>query len=59
MIRQLGAINDVPVIDLEQGFIKDCPDLSTCQYYNLPEGLHPNTVGYDAIAKMVAADLQR
>lgn len=59
MIRQVGAINDIPVIDLEQGFIKDCPDLLTCQYYNLPEGLHPNTVGYDAIAKMVAADLQR
>jgi lysophospholipase L1-like esterase len=57
-IRQLGVMNNVPVIDLEQGFLKDCPDLSTCPYYNLPEGLHPNTVGYDAIARMVAAGLQ-
>lgn len=57
-IRRLGAINDIPVIDLEQGFIRDCPDLLTCSYYNLPEGLHPNTVGYDAITKMIATGLQ-
>lgn len=57
-IRHVGAINDIPVIDLEKGFLLDCPDLSTCPYYNLPEGLHPNTVGYDAIARMVATALQ-
>jgi lysophospholipase L1-like esterase len=58
VIRQLAALNEVTVIDLEQGFLTDCPDLSVCPYYNLPEGLHPNTVGYDAIAKMVATKLQ-
>jgi len=57
-VRQLGALNEIPVIDLEQGFLTDCPDLSICPYYNLPEGLHPNTVGYDAIARMVATKLQ-
>jgi len=58
-IRQVGAMNDITVIDLEQGFLRDCPDLSTCSYYNLPEGLHPNTVGYDAITSMVATAIQR
>lgn len=58
-IRQVGAMNDISVIDLQQGFLKDCPDLSTCPYYNLPEGLHPNTVGYDAITTMIANALQR
>jgi lysophospholipase L1-like esterase len=58
-IRGLGVMNGISVIDLEQGFLRDCPDLSTCAYYNLPEGLHPNTVGYDAIATMVATAMQR
>ena len=58
-IRGLGAMNGILVIDLEQGFLRDCPDLSTCSYYNLPEGLHPNTVGYDAITTMIATALQR
>ena len=58
IMRRLAALNDVPVIDLEQGFLTECPDLSICSYYNLPEGLHPNTAGYDAIAKMIATRLQ-
>jgi lysophospholipase L1-like esterase len=58
-IRGLGAMNGILVIDLEQDFLRDCPDLSTCPYYNLPEGLHPNTVGYDAITTMIATALQR
>lgn len=58
IIRQLAALNGIPVIDLESGFLTDCPDLSICSYYNLPEGLHPNAVGYDAIAKMIATALQ-
>jgi lysophospholipase L1-like esterase len=58
-IRQVGAMNDITVIDLEQSFLSDCPDLSICPYYNLPEGLHPNTVGYDAIARMIATAIQR
>jgi lysophospholipase L1-like esterase len=57
-IRQVGAMNDILVIDLEQGFLRDCPDLPMCPYYNLPEGLHPNTVGYDAITTMIANAIQ-
>jgi lysophospholipase L1-like esterase len=58
-IRGLGAMNGILVIDLEQDFLRDCPDLSTCPYYNLPEGLHPNTVGYDALTRMIATAIQR
>lgn len=53
VVRRLAVTNDITLIDLEEGFIRDCPDLSTCRYYNLPEGLHPNSVGYDAITAMI------
>jgi lysophospholipase L1-like esterase len=58
VVRDLGAVNTVPVVDVAAGFLTECPEISTCQYYNLPEGLHPNTVGYDAIASMMANALQ-
>ena len=51
-IRELAVLNNVPLADIEQGFLLACPDVSVCPYYNLPEGLHPNTAGYDAIAQM-------
>ena len=58
-IRDLSVMNNVPVVDIEQGFLLACPDLSVCPYYNLPEGLHPNTVGYDAIAQMYVDALKK
>jgi lysophospholipase L1-like esterase len=27
--------------------------MATCSLYNIPEGLHPNTSGYDAIAEVI------
>jgi lysophospholipase L1-like esterase len=57
IIRDLGVINSVPVADVEQKFRAACPDLDSCQLYNIPEGLHPNTAGYDAIAQVVAEAL--
>ncbi len=53
-VRRLAAINSLPLADIEQTFYQACPDLSICSYYNLPEGLHPNTLGYDAIAEAMA-----
>lgn len=58
IVRDLGAVNDVTVADVEQRFVTECPDMSTCALYNLPEGLHPNTAGYDAIAEVVKSALQ-
>lgn len=51
-IRELAVLNNVPLADIERGFLQACPEISVCPYYNLPEGLHPNTAGYDAIAQM-------
>ncbi|MCB0330230.1 MAG: SGNH/GDSL hydrolase family protein [Bdellovibrionales bacterium] len=53
-IRELGATNDVTVVDVEVAFQEACPDLDECTLLNRPEGLHPNTSGYDLIGKIVA-----
>jgi len=53
IVKDLGAINSIPVADVEQRFLSSCADLNTCELYNLPEGLHPNTAGYDAIAEVI------
>lgn len=59
IIRDLGSVNDVAVADVEQKFVAACPDMTTCPLYNLPEGLHPNTAGYDVIAEVVKATLSK
>jgi lysophospholipase L1-like esterase len=58
-VRDLAVMNNVPIVDIAQGFLLACPDLSVCPYYNLPEGLHPNTAGYDAIAQMYVDTFQK
>jgi lysophospholipase L1-like esterase len=57
IVRELAGVNNLRVADVEQRFVTDCPDMSTCVHYNLPEGLHPNTSGYDAIAEVVKSAL--
>ena len=58
IIRELSVTNSVPYADVEQKFITDCPELQSCALYNIPEGLHPNTAGYDAIASVISAALE-
>lgn len=58
LIRDVAAINSLPLVDIEKLFQDGCPVYDDCQYYNRPEGLHPNTVGYDAIAAGMASVLQ-
>jgi len=57
IIRDLGAINDFPVADVELKFMTACPDLPNCTLLNIPEGLHPNTAGYDAMVEVIRAAL--
>jgi lysophospholipase L1-like esterase len=53
VIRDLANLNDLSVADVEQKFLTTCPEMATCSLYNIPEGLHPNTSGYDAIAEVI------
>ena len=58
-VRALALLNSLPLVDIEATFYAACPVLSMCSYYNLPEGLHPNTLGYDAIATAMEAGLSQ
>ena len=57
IIRDLGAINDLTVADVELSFLTACPDLPSCSLLNIPEGLHPNTAGYDAMVGVISSAL--
>jgi lysophospholipase L1-like esterase len=51
IVRDLSAANDVAMADIEKVFADSCAsEINPCDLYNLPEGLHPNTKGHDAIA---------
>jgi lysophospholipase L1-like esterase len=58
-MRELAYLNEIPLIDIESSFVAACPDYSTCSLFNLPEGLHPNVLGYDSMATAIASGLQR
>lgn len=52
-IRELTAVNDLLLVDLETAFVQSCPSSFSCPLINAPEGLHPNTDGYDLIARVI------
>jgi len=56
-IRELAALNEIPLVDVEALWNSTCPELASCDLYNLPEGLHPNTKGYNALSQIFAAKL--
>lgn len=56
-IRHLAAVNDVAIADAQKGWITTCDRLDRCNLYNLPEGLHPNTKGYDVLSQVISAAL--
>lgn len=56
-VRELASINDVRLADVETLWRSTCPALEACELYNLPEGLHPNKKGYDALTQIFAAAL--
>ena len=57
VIRDLARINQVPLAELDKTWLTSCSNPLACEFYNLPEGLHPNTLGYDAVAQTFAAKL--
>lgn len=54
--RTRAAVNEVPLVDFVRAFSNTC-SLSSCDLLNRPEGLHPNSDGYDVMGEMVAATL--
>jgi lysophospholipase L1-like esterase len=57
IVRDLALVNNIALADVEQRFISACPIMEECSLYNLPEGLHPNGAGYDAISEVMQAAL--
>ncbi len=53
-VRTLALTNDIPFIDLEDEWKASCPQADMCSFLNIPEGLHPNSSGYDFIADIFA-----
>jgi lysophospholipase L1-like esterase len=51
IMRELAVINSISVADIEQRYAQSCPVPDICELYNIPEGLHPNTLGYDVMAE--------
>ena len=57
LIAELGVVNSLAVSDVERAWITSCSSLLSCDLYNLPEGLHPNSRGYDVISQTLAATM--
>lgn len=56
-IVEFAAHNDIRLADINRAWRTTCQDPGACELYNLPEGLHPNSAGYDVMAQTVAAAL--
>lgn len=57
VVQTVAAINGLTVIDLDRVWRNSCAVPLRCDFYNIPEGLHPNMTGYDLIAQAVSGSL--
>lgn len=55
--KHLGAINQIPVAQVFDAYDNICTTLKKCRLLNRPEGLHPNSDGYDVSGEAVIAAL--
>lgn len=55
IIYSLVSSNDLPLVDIYRAFVNTCGGNSKCYLLNLPEGLHPNKIGYDVMGEMVSS----
>lgn len=56
-VREIAQINKVGLADIERAYASSCQDKAKCELLNRPEGLHPNTRGYDVVAQTLLATL--
>lgn len=57
VVKDVADIHDLSVVDVDRAWESSCSNPDECELYNLPEGLHPNSRGYDVIAQVVLAKL--
>ena len=55
-LATLAAVNEIALAQTHHAFVNTC-ELSSCYLLNRPEGVHPNTVGYDVQSEAVMAAL--
>lgn len=55
LVREVAVLNDVSYADIDHAWRTSCENKEECELFNLPEGFHPNTKGYDVMAQTVAA----
>ena len=53
-LAELARINNLALADVRHAFNNTCQG-DDCDLLNLPEGLHPNTAGYDIMGEAVLA----
>lgn len=54
----LAALNNLRLADVFKGFLNTCGGvLDDCFLLSRPEGLHPNSVGYDVMGEVISAQL--
>lgn len=57
VVRTVANVNNAALVDYELAWDTTCESRSSCELYNLPEGLHPNTKGYDVMSQLALAEL--
>ena len=57
IFQSLAIINDIPLADIRRAFNNTCRSPNSCFLLNRPEGVHPNSAGYDVAAEVVMATL--
>ena len=56
-MKRVAGLNSVRVADVERAWRTSCSSPAACEYFVLPDGLHPNSAGYDLMAQTIAAAL--
>lgn len=57
VLRALAPVNDLQLADVHHAFSNYCGGDRNCRVLNRPEGLHPNSLGYDIIGEAFTAAL--
>ncbi len=56
-LKELAIINNVKILDLATIWTNSSNSPTSSEFYNRPEGLHPNSKGYDLVAHAIASGL--